>query len=147
MRGLRTLLVERRQPAMGTTITSTHLIHGGLRYLLYDRLTTHTTCWDSGHIVRIARPLLQRLPILWPVYKGHSHGLATVETLLESYDGFQRMKLGLAHLRLSAAEALSLVPGLEPEGLLGAVSFDEWWVDPAALVAANLDSARRHGAE
>src|SRR5437667_7367406 len=134
MRGLRTLLVERRRPAMGTTITSTHLIHGGLRYLLYDRLTTHTTCWDSGHIVRIARPLLQRLPILWPVYKGQSHGLETVETLLESYDGFQRMKLGLPHLRLTPEEARGLIPGLKSEGLLGAVSFDEWWVDPAALV-------------
>jgi hypothetical protein len=117
MRGLRTFLVERGKPAMGTTVTSTHLIHGGLRYLLYDRLTTHTTCWDSGHIVRIARPLLRRLPILWPVYQGHSHGLETVETLLESYDGFQRMKLGLAHLRLSARQALALVPGLKPAGL------------------------------
>ncbi len=147
MRGLRTLLLERRKPAMGTTITSTHLIHGGLRYLLYDRLTTHTTCWDSGHIVRIARPLLQRLPIIWPVYKGHAHGIETVETLLESYDRFQQMKLGLPHLRLSAKETLGLVPGLKSEGLLGAVSFDEWWVDPEALVNANLDSARRHGAE
>jgi glycerol-3-phosphate dehydrogenase len=97
--------------------------------------------------VRIARPLLIRLPILWPVYAGHSHGLETVETLLESYDGFQRMKLGKPHLRLSAEETLALIPGLKPQGLRGAVSFDEWWVDPEALVNANLDSARRHGAE
>lgn len=147
MRGLRTLLCERGQPAMGTTITSTHLIHGGLRYLLYDRLTTHTTCWDSGHIVRIARPLLRRLPILWPVYQGHAHGIETVETLLESYDGFQKMKLGLPHLRLSAEQTLALVPGLKSSGLIGAVSFDEWWVDPTELVQANLDSAGKFGAQ
>ncbi len=147
MRGLKTLLLERGQPAMGTTITSTHLIHGGLRYLLYDRLTTHTTCWDSGHIVRIAGSLLTRLPILWPVYKDHAHGIETVETLMEVYDRFSAMKGGLRHLRLTAEDTLRLVPGLRREGLLGAVSFDEWWVDPAALVGANLDSARRHGAE
>jgi glycerol-3-phosphate dehydrogenase len=147
MRGLRTCVIERGEPGMGTTVTSTHLIHGGLRYLLYDRLTTHTTCWDSGHIVRIARPLLHRLPILWPVYRGQSHGIETVETLLESYDGFQRMKLGKPHLRLTAEETLALFPKLKKEGLKGALSFDEWWVDPLALVKANLDSARSHGAE
>lgn len=147
MRGLNTLLLERGAPGHGTTVTSTHLIHGGLRYLLYDRLTTHTTCWDSGHIVRIARPLLHRLPILWPVYAGHTHGLETVETLLEVYDGFQEMKGGKPHLRLSPRETLRLVPGLKPEGLKGALAFDEWWVDPLALVQQNLDSAVRHGAQ
>lgn len=147
MRGLRTLLLERGRPGMATTVSSTHLIHGGLRYLLYDRLTTHTTCWDSGHIIRIAGPLLHRLPILWPVYADHTHGLETVETLLEVYDHFQEMKGGRRHLRLSAEETLRLVPGLQAKGLRGAVSFDEWWIDPIALVNANLDSARRHGAE
>lgn len=147
MRGLKTLLLEKGEPGHGTTVSSTHLIHGGLRYLLYDRLTTHTTCWDSGHIVRIAAPLLTRLPILWPVYEGHSHGLETVETLLEVYDGFQRMKGGKPHLRLSAADAAALVPGLKNEGLLGAVAFDEWWVDPIELVDKNLASAKKFGAE
>jgi glycerol-3-phosphate dehydrogenase len=147
MRGLKTLLLEKGRPGMGTTITSTHLIHGGLRYLLYDRLTTHTTCWDSGHIVRIAGSLLTRLPIVWPVYQGHSHGLETVETLLESYDYFSGMKGGKRHLRLSAEEALRFVPQLKKEGLVGAVAFDEWWIDPLALVDANLDSARKYGAE
>src|SRR5271170_2744477 len=89
LRGLKALLLEKSAAGMATTASSSHLIHGGLRYLLYDRLTTHTTAWDSGNIVRIARPLLRRLPILWPVYRGHRHGAETVETLLECYDGFQ----------------------------------------------------------
>ena len=66
---------------------------------------------------------------------------------MESYDGFQRMKLGLGHLRLRREDVLSLVPGLAADGLLGAVSFDEWWVDAEGLVAANLDAARGLGAE
>jgi glycerol-3-phosphate dehydrogenase len=147
MRGLKTLLLEKGLPGRATTASCTHLIHGGLRYLLYDRLTTHTTCWDSGHIIRIARPLLSRLPILWPVYQGHRHGLETVETLLEAYDSFQRMKGGKSHLRLSAEETARLVPGLKTAGLLGSVSFDEWWVNPVTLVEKNLESAARYGAE
>ncbi|MBI4385768.1 MAG: FAD-dependent oxidoreductase [Elusimicrobia bacterium] len=147
LRGLKALLLERGEPGAATTAASTHLIHGGLRYLLYDRLTTHITCWDSGNIFRIARPLLTRLPILWPVYRDHRHGIETVETLLESYDKFSPMKEGLPHLRLSARETLCIVPDLNPEGLVGAVSFDEWWVDPVRLVRANLDAARSLGAE
>ncbi|MBI5200190.1 MAG: FAD-dependent oxidoreductase [Elusimicrobia bacterium] len=147
LRGLRCVLLEKGRAGRQTTAASTHLIHGGLRYLLYDRLTTQTTCWDSGNIVRIAKGLPTRLPIVWPVYRGHKHGLETVETLLESYDSMQPMKLGRPHLRLSAEETLRLIPALAPDGLLGSLIFDEWWVDPVGLVNANLDSARKNGAE
>ncbi len=146
LRGLKVALIERAEPGGATTAASTHLIHGGVRYLLYDRLTTHATCWDSGHIVRTAGDLLNRLPIVWPVYRGHSRGLETVETLLEEYDQFQPMKYGRPHLRLSAETCLKVVPGLKAEGLLGALVFDEWWVDAQRLAARTLDSARRAGA-
>ncbi len=147
LRGLKVALVERGEAGGGTTAASTHLIHGGVRYLLYDRLTTHATCWDSGHIVRTAGAALTRLPILWPVYRGHSRGLETVETLLEEYDRFQTMKYGLPHLRLTPEACLRLVPGLKAEGLRGGLVFDEWWVDAQALAARVLDSARAAGAE
>jgi glycerol-3-phosphate dehydrogenase len=146
LRGLKTALLERGEPGGGTTAASTHLIHGGVRYLLYDRLTTHATCWDSGHIVRTSGDLLTRLPILWPVYRGHTRGLELVETLLEEYDRFQPMKYGRPHLRLTPEAALRLVPGLAREGLLGALVFDEWWVDAQALAGRTLESARRAGA-
>jgi glycerol-3-phosphate dehydrogenase len=147
LRGLKVAVVERGEAGGATTAASTHLIHGGVRYLLYDRLTTHATCWDSGHIVRTARELLTRLPIVWPVYKGHARGLETVETLFEEYDKFQPMKYGLPHMRLTPAACLRLVPGLKAEGLKGALVFDEWWVDAQKLAARTLDSARAAGAE
>jgi len=147
LRGLKVALVERGTPGCGTTAASTHLIHGGVRYLLYDRLTTHATCWDSGHIVRTAGDLLTRLPLLWPVYRDHARGLETVETLFEEYDRFQPMKYGRPHLRLSASACARLMPAIKTEGLLGALSFDEWWVDAEKLAAQTLDSARAAGAE
>ena len=147
LRGLKVALLERGEPGGATTAASTHLIHGGVRYLLYDRLTTHATCWDSGHIVRTARELLTRLPIVWPVYEGHARGLETVETLLEEYDKFSPMKYGLPHMRLTPEACLRLVPGLAAEGLRGALVFDEWWVDAQQLAARTLDSARAAGAE
>jgi glycerol-3-phosphate dehydrogenase len=146
MRGLRTILLEKSQPGRQTTASSSRLIHGGLRYLLYDRQTTLETSWDAGYILQIAAPLLTRLPILWPVYRGHAHGLAAVDALLQSYDGFQRLKGGKPHLRLTAEETLRLLPTLKKEGLRGALTFDEWQVDPVRLVESNLSSAERHGA-
>lgn len=146
-RGLKTLVLDKALPGRATTAASSHLIHGGLRYLLYDRLTTHTTAWDAGNIIRVAPNLVTRLPILWPVYKKHLHGIETVETLLEAYDGFQRMKGGLSHLRLDADGVKDLLPGIASEGLVGGLSFDEWWVDAVALVENNLEAAGRDGAE
>lgn len=147
LRGLKVALAERGKPGQGTTAASTHLIHGGVRYLLYDRLTTHSSCWDSGHIVRTAGDLLTRLPIVWPVYEGHSRGLETVETLFEQYDLFQPMKYGKKHLRVTPEAALKIVPGLDPKGLKGALIFDEWWVDAEALARRTLQSAEAAGAE
>ena len=147
LRGLTVALVERGAPGCGTTAASTHLIHGGMRYLLYDRLTTHETCWDCGHIVRTAGDLLTRLPIVWPVYRDHARGLETVETLLEEYGRFQPMKHGRRHLRLSAETCARLVPGIKTEGLIGALSFDEWWVDAEDLARRTLESAKAAGAQ
>ncbi len=146
-RGLKSLVLDKSLPGRATTAASSHLIHGGLRYLLYDRLTTHTTAWDAGNIIRIAPELVTRLPILWPVYKDHLHGIETVETLLEEYDGFQRMKGGLSHLRMDAAATREIIPGLVGEGLVGSIAFDEWRVDAVGLVEANLEAAQRDGIE
>ncbi|MBI4056267.1 MAG: glycerol-3-phosphate dehydrogenase/oxidase [Elusimicrobia bacterium] len=147
LRGLKACLIEKGDPAQGTTANSSHLIHGGLRYLLYDRLTTHATSWDSGHIVRIARPLLTRLPILWPVYSWHTHGLETIHTLMKAYSPFQKMKYGLPPLRLTCEETLRLVPGLTAENLKGGLVFDEWVINPTLLVRQNLEAASQMGAE
>ncbi|MBI4051686.1 MAG: FAD-dependent oxidoreductase, partial [Elusimicrobia bacterium] len=146
LRGLKACLIEKGELGHGTTANSTHLIHGGLRYLLYDRLTTHSTSWDSGHIVRTAGPLLKRLPILWPIYQGHRHGLETVHTLLKTYAPFQKMKYGLPPLRLNREEVIRLCPGLIPEGLKGGLIFDEWLVDPVLLVKKNIEAASHLGA-
>src|SRR5581483_7878862 len=61
------------------------------------------------------------------------------------YDRFQPLKNARPHVRLSAAEALAVEPGLTPE-LVGAVTMEEWGVDPHRLVWANVLDAVEHGA-
>ena len=50
LRGLRVALIEREDWGAGTTGGSTRMIHGGLRYLLYDVPSTRVSNEDAGRI-------------------------------------------------------------------------------------------------
>ena len=67
-RGYRTLLLEKRDVAAGSSGANSGMIHGGVRYLRYDRSVTELACIDSGYIQRIAPHLLFRIPFLFPIH-------------------------------------------------------------------------------
>jgi len=146
LRGLKVCLLDQHDLGSGTTWGSSGMIHGGLRYIEYDWETTRVSCLDGGYIKRIAPHLLFPVVFLLPIYPDDPFGIEKKETALEVYDRFQPYKAGRPHVRLSAAEALALEPGLRP-GLRGAVTMDEWGVDAARLVALNALGAREAGAE
>jgi glycerol-3-phosphate dehydrogenase len=120
-----------------------------MRYLLYDRATTETSCLDSGYIQKIAPHMIFRIPFLLPLFGGRAFAKLrheTVEAFFSAYDKFQPLKGGKPHVRLSREEALALEPGLDP-ALAGAVTMDEWGIDTFRLVVANAVDAAEHGAE
>jgi glycerol-3-phosphate dehydrogenase len=121
------------------------MIHGGPRYLEFDWNTTRLSCEDAGHIVRIARHLVHRVLFLLPVLPGDRNNIERMETAMEVYDRFQPLKLAHPHVRLSALEARTLEPGLT-DRLVGAVTMEEWGVDPHRLAWANVEDAIEHGA-
>ncbi len=149
MRGLSVLLLEKRDFGVGATGNSSGMIHGGLRYLLSDATVTRKSCEDSGYIQRIAPHLLFRIPLLVP-QPGRGllarWRLELVEAYLETYDRFVHLKNGMPHTRLTRDEACTLVPGLVPD-IAGAVTTDEWGIDPYRLCVANALSAARYGAQ
>lgn len=154
MRGLKVLLVERRDFAAGSSGANTGMIHGGLRYMLHDRKVTKLSCIDSGYIQKIAPHLLFRIPFLYPFRWKQAGGRQSlgqrmynygVEVFFGAYDRYQPYKNGRSHTRLSAAEALDLEPGLISE-IHGAVTMDEYGIDPFRLCALNARDAARHGA-
>ena len=146
MRGLKTILVEKKDFAAGATGTCSGMIHGGPRYLEYDIETTRSSCMDSGYIQKIAPFLLFRIPFIFPVLKDSKHGMEPIETFMEAYDRFVHLKNGRPHTRLTRADALKLEPGLT-ETIVGAVTMDEWGCSPFRLCVLNTLSAHRHGAE
>lgn len=148
MRGLRTLLLDKHDVCHGASGANTGMIHGGARYLLYDVATTRESCLDSGYIQQIAPHLLFRIPFLVPFFEKDplvELVMAGGDMFFAAYDHYQRLKRGKRHMRLSREEALQLEPGLAPD-IIGALTMDEWGIDPFRLVVGNLLSARAHGA-
>jgi glycerol-3-phosphate dehydrogenase len=146
LRGLRVAVFEREDWGAGTTGSSTRMIHGGVRYLLYDIPTTRISSEDAGRIRGIAPHITWRIPFLWPLYPGGRFMREATEAFLSAYDPHAKRKGGLQHARLTAAEARELEPGLAPD-VQGALTLDEWGCDVYRLAALNALDAREHGAE
>jgi glycerol-3-phosphate dehydrogenase len=121
------------------------MIHGGVRYLLYDVPTTRLSSEDAGRIRRIAPHVTWRIPFIWPLYPGGFFMREATEAFLSAYDSHARRKGGLRHARLSAEEARALEPGLAPD-VQGALTLDEWGCDVYRLAALNALDARERGA-
>ncbi|HUP88863.1 MAG TPA: glycerol-3-phosphate dehydrogenase/oxidase, partial [Longimicrobiales bacterium] len=145
LRGLKVAVFEREDWGAGTTGHSTRMVHGGLRYLLYDVPTTKHSSVDAGYIRKIAPHVTWRIPFLWPLFPGRRFFREAQEALLSAYDVHARHKGGVQHARLSREEALSLEPGLAPE-VDGALTLDEWGCDVFRLAALNAVGAREAGA-
>ena len=145
LRGLSVLLLEKGDWGGGTSGGSSWMIHGGPRYLEFDWDTTRRSTEDAGHIVTIARNLVYRVLFIIPVLPHDRNNIERMETAMEVYDRFQPLKKAHPHKRLTAKEALQAEPGLTPD-VIGAVTMEEWGVDPYRLVYANVEDAVAHGA-
>jgi glycerol-3-phosphate dehydrogenase len=145
LRGVRVMLLEKDDYGAGTSGGSSWMIHGGPRYLEFDWRTTRLSCEDAGRIVKIARHMVHRVVFLLPVLPGDRHGMERLETALEVYDRFQPLKFSHPHVRLTAPDARRLEPGLATR-IEGAMTMEEWGVDPHRLSFANVQDAVRAGA-
>ncbi len=145
LRGLSVLLLEKGDWGAGTSGASSWMIHGGPRYLEFDWDTTRLSCQDAGHIVSIARNFVSRVVFLIPVLPHDRNNIERMETAMEVYDRFQPLKKAHPHRRLTPEEARQAEPGLAPD-IIGAVTMEEWGVDPHRLVWANVEDAIAHGA-
>src|SRR5262249_21689266 len=137
MRGLKTLMLEKKDVASGASGGSPGMIPGGIRYLRYDRKVTQLASIDSGYIQRIVPHLLFRIPFIAPLTaKDVQHPTFRerflrygTEVYFGAYDLYQPHKRGLPSVRLSAEEVYELEPGLR-RNLIGGMTMDEWGIDP-----------------
>lgn len=146
MRGLKTVLVEQRDFAFGTSSRSSRLLHGGLRYLAQGRLgLVREASLEKAVLHRIAPHLAQPLAFIFPAYPGTGRPLWQLRAGVKIYDLLcGGRNLGPSR-SLSKAETLQAVPSLKPDGLAGAVRYFDGLTNDARLVFDTLRSAARQG--
>jgi len=145
--GLSVALLERGDLASGASSTSSHMLHGGLRYLEHGRLRlVREALRERAELSRMAPSLAHPTRFMLPFYRGDRRPPWMVRTGLLLYD----LLAGPGGLSRRSAvrpmEALMLEPGLEDTGLLGAALYSDVVMDDARLAIAVARDAAAHGA-
>ncbi|MCB1541354.1 MAG: glycerol-3-phosphate dehydrogenase/oxidase, partial [Rhodoblastus sp.] len=142
--GARTVLVEARDFASGTSSRSSKLVHGGLRYLAQGQFgLTRESVRERTALLRDAPGLVTPQEFLVPVRAGGKNGKLKIGLALAVYDFFA----GARTRRWRGAAAVqAAIPGISADGLRGGWSYGDAETDDARLVFRVLQEARGHGA-
>ncbi|HEX6591772.1 MAG TPA: glycerol-3-phosphate dehydrogenase/oxidase [Moraxellaceae bacterium] len=142
--GLKTLLVEQRDYAWGTSSRSSKMVHGGLRYIAQGdiRLTWHSLTERERLLVE-APGLVSRMGYWFAHYRHVFPGRHIFGLLLMLYDILAGVR---DHRYFPRAQFLSRMPGYKDEQLTGASRYTDALVDDSRLVLRVLDEAIADGA-
>jgi len=150
MRGLRVGLVEQHDIAYGTSSRSSRLLHGGLRYLAQGRIgLVHEASVEKRVVHRIAPHISEPLAFIFPTYRTPPWGTWALWKLAAGVKIYDLLcggrNLG-ASSWLSASRLKSILPGVRPDDLTGAVRYYDGLTNDARLVTDTLRSAEASGA-
>src|SRR5262245_22955544 len=141
-------LVERDDLATGASSATSHMLHGGLRYLEHGRFRLVREALSERMAVgRMAPALAKPVRFLVPLRRNNRVGPWRLRAGLALYD-LLAGRSGLSpHVMADAKQALALEPSLEPEGLRGAGIYSHMVMDDTRLAVAVARDAAAHGAE
>ncbi|MEM8528148.1 MAG: glycerol-3-phosphate dehydrogenase/oxidase [Bacteroidota bacterium] len=146
-RGLKTLLLEKRDFASGTSSKSTKLIHGGLRYLKqFEVGLVRETGTERAIVHRLASHLVLPEKMLLPIIENGTFGKLAASFGLKVYDIVAGVSGKDKRKMLSKAEALNTEPLLDESVLKGAGFYAEYRTDDARLTIELMKTAARYGA-
>lgn len=137
------LLLEKSEPAAGTSSRSSKLIHGGLRYLETLQFgLVRESLRERELLLRNAPELVRRVPFWIPVYQGMKRGPWQIRAGLTLY-----ALLGGGRFRTLPRRQWDRLAGLRTEGLRKIFQYQDAQTDDSALTRAVLRSARELGAQ
>lgn len=141
--GLKTLLVEQRDYAWGTSSRSSKMVHGGLRYIAQGdiRLTWHSLT-ERERLLIEAPGLVTRMAYWFAHYRHAFPGRILFSILLMLYDILAGVR---DHRYFPKAAFLKRMPGYRATDLKGASRYTDALVDDSRLVMRVLDEAQADG--
>ncbi len=148
LRGISTLLVEKRDYASGTSSKSTKLIHGGLRYLKQlDFGLVRESGLERAIAHRNAPHLVHPENMLLPIVKGGTFNKYSASLAISVYDMLAKVEKQDRKKTHNKKQTLAYEPLLNQEILKSGITYSEYRTDDARLTMEVLKAARREGAE
>jgi glycerol-3-phosphate dehydrogenase len=146
-RGLRVVLVERRDFGHGTSSRSSKLAHGGLRYLEHLQLgLVRESLRERNLLLRAAPHLCWPLPFLVPLSGPTPRAGWKIRVGLSVYDFLAGRSSVARHRVVSAAEAEAMAPALVGSGLREAALYHDAGMDDQRIVVELVIDAAALGA-
>ncbi len=139
MRGLKTLLVERKDFTAGATGRNHGLLHSGARYAVTDQESAAECISENMILRRIAHHCVEETGGLFITLP--EDDLAYQAKFVESC-----RKAGIDAKVIDPKLAIRMEPSVNPD-LIGAVTVPDGAVDPFRLTTANIVDAQLHGAD
>jgi glycerol-3-phosphate dehydrogenase len=145
--GFSTVLIERSDFASGTSSRSSHMLHGGLRYLEHGHFSlVRESLAERATVSRMAPALSEPRRFVVPLYRGDRLGPWRLRAGLTLYDVFASGDAFSRHSMVRRREVLALEPDLEREGLRGAGIYSDVVMDDARLAILVARDAAARGA-
>ncbi|NTV71789.1 MAG: glycerol-3-phosphate dehydrogenase/oxidase [Azonexaceae bacterium] len=144
-RGYRTLLVEARDFASGTSMCSTKLIHGGVRYLRQGDIgMVRHALRERSLLLQNAPHLVHPLAFIIPAWNQIDRlmfaGGLKLYDLLAGGDNLENSR------SLNPQEVIAALPGLKSTGLCGGIRYWDGQFDDARLAITLMRTATDLGA-
>ncbi len=157
LRGLKTVLIERKDFGGGSSAECFKMVHGGIRYLQHaDIRRLRSSSHERSSLLRIAPHLVSPLPIVIPTYGRGRKGKLFLGTGMRMYDALTLDRnAGIpdesrrihASRFLGRSDVRELFPDIDDAGLTGGAVFEDGQMyNPPRLVLAFVSSAVEAGA-
>src|SRR5262245_47291261 len=147
------LLVEKHDFCSGASAASSHMLHGGIRYLENGEFRlVREALTERNRMLRNAPHYSKPLPTTIPIFSWFSgflnaplkflnlrdkpgeRGAVVIKIGLWLYDWFTRGQQGLpGHRLISRAESMHLRPQINPDIICTATYFDAWMPYPERI--------------
>ncbi|MBI5167991.1 MAG: glycerol-3-phosphate dehydrogenase/oxidase [Candidatus Eisenbacteria bacterium] len=140
-------LIERDDLASGASSASSHMLHGGLRYLEHGHFSlVREALAERAAVAHMAPALATPVRFLAPLRRGGRVGPLRLRAGLMLYDLLAGGASPSPHALVSARQATALEPALAARELRGAGVYTDLVVDDARLAMLVARDAIAHGA-